>query len=165
MTIEEVATEMALEQIINQEGVVTVLRKLSANTEIEDLILKTPSAQKFRKLGEKHGLVIQVQGSLCHVSETHYLSKSKTHNVGDVKDLAHEYRMFSMTLTNEEDFAIQARWYEQFPKFRDGTPKPSVMMFDSAHVGGPRTAYPRGTTGYFTQSTKATEEVTKCLTD
>lgn len=152
------------EQTINQESVVTVLRKLSANTEIEDMILATPSAQKFRKLGEKHKLTIQVQGSLCHVSETHYLSKSKTRNVGDVKEAAREYRMFSMTITNELDFAAQMRWYEQFPKLRDGTPKPSVFTFDSAHVGGQRTSYPRGTSGYFSQSTKATEEITQCLT-
>ena len=144
-------------------GVITALRRLDPATELEDLIAGTPSAQKFRKLGVKHKLTIQAQGSVAHVSDTFYLSKSKTHNVGDVNEPAHECRMFSITLTDEDTFAVQARWYERFPKLRDGTPKPSVFMFDSAHVGGPGTRFPKGATGYFSQPTKAMEEVAKCL--
>ena len=134
------------------------MRKLDPNAELNALIESTPSALKFRKLGEKLGLMIHIQGSLFHVAETRYLSKSKNHNIGDVNKPAHDARMFSMTLTNGDDFAAQLRWYEQFPDN-----KPSYFKFDSAHIGGPRTKYPRGTTGYFTQSTKATEEIISCL--
>lgn len=142
---------------------VTVLERLDANDDIEDLIMKTASAKAFRKLGTKHKLIVHVQGSLCRVAETYYLSKSADHNIGDVKEPAHEYRMFSITITNALDFAAQAVWYERFPKFADGTPKPPVFMFDSGRVGGQRTPFPKGAPGYFTQTTKMNKEITSCL--
>lgn len=154
-----VNVEMALEVLINTDAEIARFRKLDIVTELDPIITSTPSALKFRKLGESLGLIVHAQGSLFHVEEELYASKGKGHNVGDVKAVAHDARMFSITLTNGEDFAAQFRWYETFPK-----DKPSVFKFDSAHIGGPRTKYPKGERGYISQITKAMEEVKSCFT-
>lgn len=143
------------------DGVITVLERLDPSTEIEDIILKTASALKFRKLGNDLGLIIHVQGTRCYLGPTRYLSKSKDHNIGDVKEAGFEYRMLSITITNGLDFGAQATWYERFPKFRDGTPKPPVFEFDSVRIGGKRTG---GPVNRITQSTKMIKEITRCLT-
>lgn len=149
------------EEDVVADGVVTVLERLDPSTEIEDIILKTASALKFRKLGNDLGLIIHVQGTRCYLGPTLYLSKSKSHNIGDVKEAGFEYRMLSITITNGLDFGAQATWYERFPKFRDGTPKPPVFEFDSVRIGGKRTG---GPVNHITQPTKMIEEVNRCLT-
>lgn len=140
-----------------------VVTQLDTATELEDVILATPSAVRFRKLADKHGLLIHVQGTRFIVDATYYLSKSATHNIGDIQQPEHEARMFSITLTNTYDFAAQAYWYERFPRGRDGSPKPSVFEFDHAYVGGRLARHMPNQP--FTQSTKAFEEVNACLSN
>lgn len=140
---------------------VTVLERLDVSTELEDVILATPSAVRFRKLGEKFNLLVHVQGTRCHIEEVLYLSKGDGRAVGDVKEPARTVRVFSITLTNGFDFGVQAIWYERFPMTRDGVPKPPVFEFDSAFVGGPRSGH--NPPKLLTQSTKTIEEVTQCL--
>jgi hypothetical protein len=143
------------------DGEITVLERLDPSTEVEDIILKTASMVKFRKLGDEHNLIVHVQGTRCSLGPTRYLSKSKDHNIGDVKEPGYEYRMISITLTNGYDFGAQATWYERFPKFRDGTPKPPVFEFDGARIGGKRTGHRPSL--HLTQSTKTIEEINRCL--
>lgn len=150
-----------VEEEVVADGEVTILERLDANTEIEDIILKTPSAARFRKLGNDLGLIVHAQGTRCRLGPTRYLSKSRNHNIGDVKDAAFEYRTISITITNGFDFGAQATWYERFPKFRDGTPKPPVFEFDSALIGGKRSGHRPA--ARITQSTKMIEEINRCL--
>ena len=148
-------------QIVEDGPATRVVRRLSPADEMEEIILRTASMDKFRKLALKHGLLFHVQGTLCYSEPTYYLSKGDGHNVGDLKDAGYEFRTARLTMTNGFDFGADGVWYERFPKFRDGTPKPPVFEFDNGRVGGKRSGHRPA--AFFTQTTKITEEINRCL--
>lgn len=153
--------KIAKPEEVEERPSVTIVRRLSPADEIEEIIKSTPSMDKFRKLALKSGLMLHVQGTLCYEEPTFYLSKGDGHNIGDLKDEGYEFRNVSLTMTNCFDFGAQAVWYERFPKFRDGTPKPPVFEFDHAKVGGQRSS--NRPAAFFHQSTKMIEEINRCL--
>jgi hypothetical protein len=139
--------------------------RLDPLIDIEPIVKSTASMEKFRKLGLASDLMVHLQGTVVWCGPTYYLSKSKTHNIGDLMEGAHFYSTVSITITNAFDFGAQATWHEFFPKFRDGTPKPPEFRFTGANVGGERSGHRPPT--FFsakTGTTKMFEEITRCLT-
>lgn len=147
---------------VDQFPATRIVRRLSPADEIEEIIRSTASMDRFRKLALKSELMFHAQGTLCYEEPTYYLSKGNDHNIGDLKEAGYELRTVSLTMTNAFDFGAQAVWYERFPRFRNGAPKPPVFEFDNAKVGGQRSGN-RPAAFFFHQSTKMTEEIARCL--
>ena len=109
--------------------------------------LSAASIVKFLKLAEEHELTVRVQATRGHVEATYYASKTKTHNVGDLKKEGHEVECVFITITNMLDFAALASWY-------DG-------VFQNCLIGGKASGH--WPEQLFNQSTKTMEEIKRCL--
>ena len=153
--------KIAKDEEVEETPKTRIVRRLSPVDDIEEIIASTASMTRFRKLALSSDLMFHVQGTLCYQEPTFYLSRSDGHNIGDLKEEGYEFRTVALLMTNCFDFGAQAFWYERFPKFRDGTPKPPVFEFDHAKVGGQRSG--RQGVPFFNQSTKMTEEIVRCL--
>lgn len=125
---------------MNQHLPVTPLRP-------EDADLSAASIVKFLKLCQSYDLVIRVQATIAFTEPTFYLSKSKTHNIGDVKDPSKEVECVFITATNLHNFGVKATWY-------DG-------KFSHAIIGGQRSGH--RPEKMFTLLTKMTEEIKRCM--
>lgn len=136
-----------------------VLRSL-APEEVAEIVDTVSSMSGFRKLAATHDLVFHLQGTEVRVAATRYASKGDGHNIGDLKDPEFVQRVVTLSLTNVDDFFAQATWYERFPKFRDGRPKPPEFVLESGRSG--RTGHaPSHPTAKITALTK---EINECLT-
>jgi len=112
-----------------------------------DADLSAASVRRFLKLAEASGLATRVRTTRATLPPELYLSKSKTHNVGDVKTPERQVDCVFITITDFVGFAAHAVWY-------DG-------KFDFGTVGGQSTGHrPRA---MYTQITKFIEEVNRCL--
>lgn len=111
--------------------------------------ISASSVGKFLKLGEKHGLIIRVQGTKILAPAEVYAADSKATGArkGDVKKPERELELLSITMTNGLDFAALATW-------EDGT-------FKHCLIGGKRSGY--RPEKYFRQSTITMKEIARCL--
>jgi|GEM_PF-5253814 len=114
--------------------------------EPERFDLSAPSIKRFLKLAHSHDLVVRVQSTITYVEPTYYASKTRAHNVGELKAEGYEMTCVFITATNLSDFAAHAVWY-------DGA-------FDFATVGS---ASLNSRAKTLTQITKTMEEITTCL--
>lgn len=112
-----------------------------------DADLSATSIVKFLKLADDHGLTVHVRYTRSYSESTYYLSKSKTHSVGELKEEGREVDWVFITITNQDDFGAAAVW-------KGGT-------FDSCFIGGKRSGH--RPEKLFTQSTKMMEEIKRCL--
>lgn len=114
---------------------------------VSETALDIPSVKTFLKIAQAHDLVVRVEVTDGRTEEEFYLSKSKTHSIGDVKKPARDIQCVFITATNQLDFAVTAAWYDR--------------KLNNALVGGQRSGYhqPR----YYDQITKITGEITRCL--
>lgn len=116
-------------------------------TPTEHIDLSSSSLTKFLKLADALGLTVRVQGTKAYVEAAYYLSKTKDHNIGDLKSEAKFVDCVFIVATNLVDFGVSATWH-------DGT-------FKDALVGGQRSGHRPDK--LFTQITKLTEEIKRCM--
>lgn len=109
--------------------------------------LEVSSIRLFLKLVRSLGLLVKVTATRSYTGPVYYKSKSRTHNKGDVWKPGFERECVFVTATNGFDFAVQAAWYGG--------------QFESAMVGGKRSGHRPA--AMFTQITKLTQEVKRCL--
>lgn len=115
--------------------------------EFEEM-LRFASIDKMLKLCQKFELTIRVIATMSYSEPTFYLSKTKDHNIGDVKGPSKLMECVFVTATNLFDFGVQAAWY-------DG-------KFSSAFIGGQRSGhYPAKMTKLVTFMMS---EINRCMT-
>jgi hypothetical protein len=116
--------------------------------EFEEM-LRFASIDKFMRLCQSFEMVIRVLPTIAYSEPTFYLSKSKEHNVGDVKAPSKLVEcVFIDAVSGSYDFGVQAAWY-------DG-------KFSSAFIGGQRSGYrPAKMTKLVTFMMS---EITRCMT-
>lgn len=114
--------------------------------------LTVTSLDKFLKLLQRHDFHIQVQATRVYTEPTFYMSKSKDHNIGDLKKDGFEMECVFIQAAYEQDFKmelyVQASWYGG--------------VFGGANISGPKSGRP-WYEQLFKQITKAREEVIRCL--
>lgn len=109
--------------------------------------LSIPSLKGFLKLAEKHDLTVRIDAVSFHVAETFYLSKSREHAVGALKDPGFDSTSTVVIATNMFDFAVEATWIGK--------------SFKGALVGGQRSGHQPAK--LFQQITQLTKEIDRCL--
>ena len=124
------------------------------NQFVDPTCLRTsiPSLVKFLKLVQSSGLTVRVQIVSIRFAPTRYAAKSKPgapvqYAMGDVKKDGYVRFDTHITATDMEHFGVLATWHGE--------------LFKQAFIGGQDSGH--APAKLFTQSTKALEEIKRCL--